>query len=67
MTWFDLDPALSELLQHEIDHLDGILAVNKAVKPTKIGSEGFSCEAVVNRAHWLADRQKYNQLVDFHY
>lgn len=30
----NLDDDLSELLQHEIDHLDGILAVSKAIAPT---------------------------------
>ena len=29
----EADGALSELLQHEIDHLDGILAVQRAVSP----------------------------------
>ena len=29
-----LDGDLSELLQHEVDHLDGILAVSKAIEPT---------------------------------
>lgn len=29
--WQGLDRATSELLQHEIDHLDGILAVDRAV------------------------------------
>lgn len=29
--WKDLDRATAELLQHEIDHLDGILAVDRAV------------------------------------
>ena len=29
--WPNLKPATSELLQHEIDHLDGILAVDRAV------------------------------------
>jgi peptide deformylase len=36
----------SELLQHEIDHLDGILATQRAVSPT----------ALMTRAEWL--RQK---------
>jgi len=34
---------LSELLQHEIDHLDGILAVDRAVAP----------HALMTRAEWL--------------
>ena len=29
--WRDLDRATAELLQHEIDHLDGVLAVDRAV------------------------------------
>ena len=30
----NLDGGLSELLQHEVDHLDGILAVSRAIEPT---------------------------------
>ena len=29
-TWLKLPPAASELMQHEIDHLDGVLAVDRA-------------------------------------
>jgi peptide deformylase len=29
----DAEGALSELLQHEIDHLDGVLAVQRAISP----------------------------------
>jgi peptide deformylase len=29
--WQELDAAASELLQHEIDHLDGVLAVDRAM------------------------------------
>ncbi|HKQ09178.1 MAG TPA: peptide deformylase [Blastocatellia bacterium] len=34
---------LSELLQHEIDHLDGILAIDRAIAP----------RALMTRAEWL--------------
>ena len=34
--WQNLSNAESELLQHEIDHLDGILAVDKAINPQDI-------------------------------
>lgn len=30
--WKELDPASAELLQHELDHLDGILAVDRALE-----------------------------------
>ena len=38
----DADGALSELLQHEIDHLDGVLATERAIAPT----------ALCTRAEW---------------
>lgn len=34
--WNDLDPSTSELLQHEIDHLDGILALDRAIDKSSI-------------------------------
>lgn len=40
------DGDLSELLQHEIDHLDGILAVQRAISPT----------AFSTRAEWERSR-----------
>lgn len=38
----EAEGALSELLQHEIDHLDGILAVQRAISP----------QAFATRAEW---------------
>lgn len=35
-TWEKLDPATSELLQHEIDHLNGILAIDRAIDKESI-------------------------------
>ena len=35
------DQALSELLQHEIDHLDGILATQKALSPTAFATRAY--------------------------
>ena len=68
VTWNDCDTDISELLQHEIDHLDGILATERAVRPTIIGGDsGISCEAIVDRSDWLLQKEKYNRLVDFHY
>jgi peptide deformylase len=31
-----LEPALAELVQHEVDHLDGILMIDRLVEPTAI-------------------------------
>lgn len=40
--WDRLDPAVSELLQHELDHLDGVLAVDRALDR----------DSIVLRAAW---------------
>ena len=48
-TWRDLDPATSELLQHEIDHLDGILALDRAIDD----------EAIVTRKEFERDPERF--------
>jgi peptide deformylase len=45
---------LSELLQHEIDHLDGILAVDRALDPA----------CIITRAAYDADPGTFRQQVD---
>jgi peptide deformylase len=52
--WSDLGPAESELFQHELDHLDGILAVDRAV----------DAESVVTRAEFARERERFAALVD---
>lgn len=49
------DIATSELLQHEIDHLDGILAVDRAV----------GRDALVSRAVYTANRAYFLAQVDY--
>jgi len=53
--WPRLGLAESELLQHEIDHLDGILAIDRAIDR----------EAVVMREVWEARRSEMRKLVDY--
>ncbi|HEX8253545.1 MAG TPA: peptide deformylase [Thermoanaerobaculia bacterium] len=53
--WRDIDRAVSELLQHEIDHLDGILAVDRALDR----------DALVMRGAYDAHREYYDSLVDY--
>jgi peptide deformylase len=50
-----LDVATSELLQHEIDHLDGILAIDRA--------EGS--DSLVRRAAFAAAREYFEKQVDW--
>jgi peptide deformylase len=54
-TWKDVDQPIAELLQHEIDHLDGILAVDRAVDRY----------ALVMRAAYDANRAFYDAQVDY--
>ena len=51
-----LDTATAELLQHEIDHLDGILATDRAVDPT----------AIVARDVYEKNREFFDAQVDYH-
>ena len=52
--WSDLEPALSELFQHELDHLDGVLAVDRAV----------DAEAIVSRERFEREREHLAALVE---
>jgi len=52
--WSDLEPAEAELFQHELDHLDGILAVDRAV----------SADGIVTRAEFARERERHEALVD---
>jgi len=66
--WDNCESDISELLQHEIDHLDGVLAVDRAVKPPKMTSNDAELSrGVVNREDWLANKPMYNEMVDFSY
>jgi len=53
--WDRLDIATSELLQHEIDHLDGILAIDRAIDR----------ESIIMRQAYTTDPQYFRKLVDY--
>ena len=53
--WQRMGQAEAELLQHELDHLDGVLAVDHA----------DSDEAIVPREEYLARRDEYDAAVDY--
>ena len=54
-TWRDLDQAAAELLQHEIDHLDGVLAVDRALDQ----------ESLVMRREYERNREYYEAMVEY--
>lgn len=62
--WECTDVALSELLQHEIDHLSGVLAVDHALPPI-MECETVLCESIVKRDDWEKHKDSYNLFVDF--
>ncbi len=53
--WRRLEPGVAELLQHEIDHLDGVLALDHSLDR----------EAIVLRAVFEADPGGFRSLVDW--
>ena len=58
-SWQRVGQALAELLQHELDHLDGVLALDRA-EPAAPG-----LDAVVGRRAWEADRARFRAQVDY--
>ncbi len=53
--WRELDQAAAELLQHEIDHLDGVLAVDRPIDR----------DSLVLKQVYDANRERFNALVDY--
>lgn len=47
--WEKLDSSRSELLQHEIDHLDGILAIDRAL----------DCKSIIYRSEFIKNKRYY--------
>ncbi len=54
-TWLNVGPAVSELLQHEVDHLDGVLAIDRALDR----------DAVIAREVYLDRKEIFDRMVDY--
>jgi peptide deformylase len=50
--WPDVEQSVAELLQHEIDHLDGVLAVDRATDR-------------ITRSDYDRNREQYDAMVDY--
>jgi len=57
--WQCVEPALAELLQHELDHLDGVLALDRA-EPAAPGTD-----AVIGRAAFDDAPDRFRAQVDY--
>ena len=53
--WRQLEQSISELLQHEIDHLDGILAIDRALDR----------ESIISREVYERDFAQFARQVDY--
>ncbi|MGQ0568136.1 MAG: peptide deformylase, partial [Armatimonadota bacterium] len=53
--WNRLDQATSELLQHELDHLDGVLAIDNALDR----------DSIISRAAFEAYPELFRARVDY--
>jgi peptide deformylase len=58
----ELGEAVSELLQHEVDHLDGVTAFDRIVAA---GDGGGGAPVVVHRREYEARRSFFDGLVDY--
>ncbi len=54
-TWRNVDQAISELVQHELDHLDGVLAIDRALDR----------DSIVARQVYEANRERFARQVDY--
>lgn len=57
-SWERVEPALAELLQHELDHLEGVLALDRAE------ASAAGVDAVISRAAFDADPDRFRAQVD---
>jgi peptide deformylase len=53
--WDSVEPAVSELLQHETDHLDGILAIDRAIDR----------DSIISRSLYLERRSEFDAQTDY--
>ncbi len=53
--WNEMPRAESELLQHEIDHLNGVLAIDLALDK----------ESIVSREEFERDFERFSAMVDY--
>ncbi len=53
--WKNVDQTKSELLQHEMDHLEGVLAIDHAL----------DSRSIIYRSEYERNREYYDHLVDY--
>jgi peptide deformylase len=59
--WNDVDVSISELLQHEMDHLDGILNIDKPF----IDNNENEKESIISMDEYERKKNYFNQQVDY--
>ncbi|CAF2327547.1 unnamed protein product [Rotaria sp. Silwood2] len=59
--WNELDVSVSELLQHEIDHLNGILNIDKPFKDDNANEK----ESIISMDQYEKEKNYFDQQVDY--
>lgn len=59
--WNELDVSVSELLQHEIDHLNGILNIDKPYTDNKADGK----ESIISMDQYQQDKKYFDEQVDY--
>ena len=61
--WNTLDMATSELLQHELDHLDGVLSIDRAINSSKAKEQDIDVSQI-DRNEFVTNMDFYKSFVD---
>ena len=61
--WNTLDMATSELLQHELDHLDGVLSIDRAINSSKAKKQDIDVSQI-DRNEFVTNMDFYKSFVD---
>jgi peptide deformylase len=59
----NLDQKMSELIQHEMDHLDGVLMTDVATPPVYGECAEQVCPSIISRSQWLNNKDKYSRQI----
>ena len=64
--WAQLPASTSELLQHELDHLDGILITDRMLECSNVGSDRDDpmVQTIVSREEYESNRAEFDRQVD---
>lgn len=63
--WNELDVSISELLQHEMDHLNGILNIDKPFIDNNNNNDNQQKESIISMDEYEKRKKYFNEQVDY--